>query len=102
VVWPPWPTSASTPSRISSPRKPKTKGGSEIDFATSAGQKTHREKKLSGRQKSAGEIPSQRGEIITIIIAIELGFIEIIILITIITSTFITIITTSSRCNILG
>jgi hypothetical protein len=43
------------------------------------------------------EIPSWRGEII----AIELDFIGIII-ITLITSTFITIITTPSRCNILG
>jgi hypothetical protein len=66
------------------------------------GQKTPRERKLSGRQKSAGEIPSRRGEIITIVITIELGFIRIIIFITIITSTFIFTITTPSRCNILG
>jgi cell division protein FtsW (lipid II flippase) len=65
------------------------------------GRKIHRERKLSGRQKSTGEIPSRRGEIIAIAIAIELGFIGIII-ITIITSTFITVITTPSRCNILG
>jgi hypothetical protein len=38
------------------------------------------------------------GEIIAIVTIIELGFIGIII----ITSTFITIITTPSRCNILG
>jgi hypothetical protein len=56
------------------------------------------ERKLSGRQKSIGEIPSRRGEIIAIITVIELGFIEIII----ITSTFITIITTPSLCNLLG
>jgi hypothetical protein len=62
---------------------------------------TEREK-LSGRQKSAGEIPSQRGEIVAIIIAIELDFIGIIFIIIIITSTFISIITTPSRCNILG
>jgi hypothetical protein len=54
---------------------------------------THRERKLSGRQKSVGEIPSRRGEIIAIVTIIELGFIGIII-ITIITSTFITIVTT--------
>jgi hypothetical protein len=54
-------------------------GGSEIDSAASAGRKTHREKKLSGRQKSAREIPSQRGEIVAIVITIELGFIRIII-----------------------
>jgi hypothetical protein len=66
------------------------------------GQKTHTQRKLSGRQKSAGEIPSRRGEIIAIITAIELGFIGIIIITTIATITFITIITMPSRCNILG
>jgi hypothetical protein len=65
-------------------------GGSEIDSAASAGQKTHRERKLSGRQKSVREIPSRRGEIVAIVI--ELGFIGII----------ITIITMPSRYNILG
>jgi hypothetical protein len=76
-------------------------GGSQKYSAASAGRKTQRERerKLSGRQKSAWEIPSRRGEIIAIVTVIELGFIGIII---IITSTFITIITTSSRCNILG
>jgi hypothetical protein len=59
-------------------------GGSEIDSAASAGQKTHRERKLSGRQKSVGEIPSRRGEIIAIVITIELDFIRIIIIITLI------------------
>jgi hypothetical protein len=58
---------------------------------------TEREK-LSGRQKSAGEIPSRRGEIIAIIITIAMDFIGIII----ITNTFISTITTPSRCNILG
>jgi hypothetical protein len=66
------------------------------------GRKTHRERKLSDRQKSAGEIPSWRGEIIAIVTIIKLGFIGIIIIITVATSTFITIITTPSRCNILG
>jgi hypothetical protein len=60
---------------------------------------TEREK-LSGRQKSAGEIPSERGEIITIFIIIALDFLGIIITIIII-STFISTITTPSRCNIL-
>jgi hypothetical protein len=50
-------------------------------------------------QKSAREIPSRRGEIIAIIITIALDFIGIII---IITSTFISTITTPSRYNILG
>jgi hypothetical protein len=56
---------------------------------------TKREK-LSDRQKSAGEIPSRRGEIVAIVIAIELGFNGIVIIITIITRTIITIITTPS------
>jgi hypothetical protein len=84
------------------PKNLRPPGGSEIDSAASAGQKTQREKKLSGGQKSAGGIPSRRGEIIAIVITIELGLIGIIIFITIITSTFIFIITTPSRCNILG
>jgi hypothetical protein len=69
------------------------RGGSEIDSVASAWRKMHRERKLSGRQKSIREIPSRRGEIVAIIIAIELGFIGIIIFITI---------TMPSRCDILG
>jgi hypothetical protein len=80
----------------------RSRGGSQKDSAASAGQKTHTERKLSGRQKFVREIPSQRGGIITILTIIELGFIGIIIIVVIITSTFITIITTPSRCNILG
>jgi hypothetical protein len=84
---------------------PKTKDwerGSQKDSAASSGRKTHTERKLSGRQKSAREIPSRRGEIVAIVTVIELGFIGIIITTTIATTTFITIITTLSRCNILG
>jgi uncharacterized membrane protein YvbJ len=62
---------------------------------------TEREK-LSSRQKSAGEIPSRRREITAIVIIIALDFIGIIITIIIIISTFISTITTPSRCNILG
>jgi hypothetical protein len=59
--------------------------------------------KLSGREKSVGEIPPQRGEIIAIVITIALDFIGIIItIIIIIISTFISTITMPSRCNILG
>jgi hypothetical protein len=57
--------------------------------------------KLSGRQESTREIPSRREEIVTIAIAIAPDFIGIIIII-LITSTFISIITTPSRCNILS
>jgi hypothetical protein len=84
------------------PENLRQKGGSEIDSTASAGRKTQREKKLSVRQKSTGEIPSRRGEIVAIVITIELDFIGIIVFITIITSTFIITITTPSRCNILG
>jgi hypothetical protein len=62
---------------------------------------TEREK-LSGRKKSAGEIPSWRGEIVTIVITIVLDFIGIVITIIISSSTSISTITMSSRCNILG
>jgi hypothetical protein len=72
-------------------------GPSEIDSAASAGWKTPEREKLSGRQESAGEIPSRRGEIVAIVIAIASDFIGIIIIITI-TSTFISTITTPSRC----
>jgi hypothetical protein len=77
------------------------RGGSEIDSAAFAGWKTQRERKLSGREKSVREIPSRKGEIVAIVIAIELDFIGIIIIITI-TSTIITTTTMPSRCNILG
>jgi hypothetical protein len=76
------------------------KGGSKIDTATSAGRKTPEREKLSGRQESAREIPSRRGEIVSIVIAIAPDFIEIIITIILITSTFISTITTPSRYNL--
>jgi hypothetical protein len=79
-----------------------SQGGSGIDTAASAGRKRPEREKLSGRQKSAGEIPSRRGEIIAIVIIIALDFIGIIITIILITRTFISTITTPSRCNILG
>jgi hypothetical protein len=87
--------------RISSPRKPKTGGKIAERLRRLYGaENTHREKALQ-QVEICGKIPSQRGEIIAIITVIELGFIGIIIIITIATSTFI-IITTPSRCNILG
>jgi hypothetical protein len=76
-------------------------GGSEIDIAASTGRKTPEREKLSGRQESTGEIPSRRGKIVAIVIAIAPDFIGIIIIITI-TSTFISTITMPSRCNILS
>jgi hypothetical protein len=82
-------------------QKPKT-GGIRDRLCRLCGAENTEREKLSGRQKSAGEIPSRRGEIIAIVITIELGFIGIIISITIITSTFIFTITTPSRCNIFG
>jgi hypothetical protein len=78
-----------------------SQGGLEIDTATSVGRKTPEREKLSGRQKSAGEIPSRRGEIVAIVIAIAPDFIGIIIIIISIASTFISTITMPSRCNIL-
>jgi hypothetical protein len=74
----------------------REEGGSELDTATSAGRRTPEREKLSGREKSIEEIPSRRGEIITI----APNFIGIIIIS--ITSTFISTITRPSRCNILS
>jgi hypothetical protein len=80
-----------------------SQGGSEIDTAATVGQKTPEREKLSGRQKSAGEIPSRRGKIIAIVIIIAPDFIGIIIIIIIsITSTFISTITMPSHYNILS
>jgi hypothetical protein len=84
------------------PKNLRLRGGSQIDSTASAGQKTHKERNLFGRKKSAGEIPSRRGEIVTIVTIIKMGFIGIIIITTITTSTFSTINSTPSRCNILG
>src|SRR4051812_14564041 len=67
------------------------------DYAASAGRKTPREKELSDRQISAKEIPSRRGEIVSINTVIKLDFIGIIIIHTIISTS--TIVTTPSRCN---
>jgi hypothetical protein len=78
-----------------------SQGGSELDIAASAGRRTPEREKLSGRKKSAREIPSQRGEIAAIVIIIASDFIGIIIIISI-TSTFISTITTPSHCNILS
>jgi hypothetical protein len=77
------------------------KGGLRDRHRRLCGAENIEREKLSGRQKSAGEMPSRRGEIIAIVIIIALDFIEIIITI-IITSTFISTITTPSHCSILG
>jgi hypothetical protein len=63
------------------PENLRQKGGSEIDTAASVGRKTPEREKLSGRQESAREIPSRRGEIVAIVIAIAPDFIGIIIII---------------------
>jgi hypothetical protein len=78
-----------------------SKGGIRDRLRRLCGAENTEGEKLSGRQKSTREIPSQRGEIIAIIIAIAPDFIGIIIIIPI-TSTFISTITTPSRCNILS
>jgi hypothetical protein len=75
------------------PKNLRESGGSEIDTTAFVERKTPRE-------KSVGEIPSRRGEIVAIVIAITLDFIGIIIIT--ITSTFILTITMPSRCIILG
>jgi hypothetical protein len=55
--------------------------GSEIHTAASAGWKTPEREKLFDREKSTREIPSQRGEIVAIVITITPNFIGIIIII---------------------
>ena len=88
-VWCPWPTSGALPSRTSSPRNPKTGRVPEKIFRRLHEAETTEREKLSGREKSVGEIPSRRGKIIAILIVIALDFIGIIIII----STAITAIT---------
>jgi hypothetical protein len=84
------------------PRKPKSGGGFRVRHSCLCGAENTREKKLSGREKSAGEIPSRRGEIVAIVITTAPDFIGIIIFIISIISTFISTITTPYRCNILS
>jgi hypothetical protein len=68
-----------------------SQGGIRDRHRRLCGAENTKREKLSGRQKSAGEIPSRRGEIIVIVI-IALDFIGIIITIIIITSTFISVV----------
>jgi hypothetical protein len=104
MVWPPLAHYCHRPFTYIIVPENLSQGGAEIDTAAFAGRKTPEREMLSGRQKSAREIPSRRGEIIAIVIVIiiALDFIGIIITIILITSTFISTITTPSRCNILG
>jgi hypothetical protein len=77
-----------------------SQGGIRDRHRRLCGAENTKREKLSGRQKSAGEIPFRRGEIIAIVITIALDFIEIIISSS--SSTSISTITMPSRCNILG
>jgi hypothetical protein len=79
-----------------------SQGGLRDRHRRLCGAENTREREHSGRQESVGEIPSRRGEIIAIVIAIAPDFIGIIIIIISITSPFISTITTPSRCNILS
>jgi hypothetical protein len=79
-----------------------SQGGLRVRHSRLCGAENTEREKLSGREKSAGEIPSRRGEIIAIVITIAPDFIGIIIIIISITSTFISTITTPFRCNILS
>ncbi|KAK1609542.1 hypothetical protein QYE76_033215 [Lolium multiflorum] len=75
------------------------RGTSRIVTAASSRRKTPERKELSGRQKSAGEIPSRKGEIIAIVTAIELDFIGIIIIIISTTDTIISTAEPRLRCK---
>jgi hypothetical protein len=84
--------------RISSSRKPKTGGAIREVFRRLCGaENSEREKALQQAEICRGN-SFPEGEIIAIVTIIELVFIRFII----ITSTIITIITSPSRCNILG
>ena len=88
-VWAPWPTSG-TPSRVLHPLETVRHGEPSKKYsAASSGRKTPEREKLSGREKSAGEIPPRREEIVAIVTVIELDFIGAIIVIIIITITII-------------
>ena len=99
-VWSPWPTSGSLLQRTSSPKNLRPLDRSREFSAASAGRKTTEREKLSGREKSAGEIPPQREEIVAIVTVIELDFIGIIIVIISITITIHLHSSTPFRCNI--
>ena len=99
-VWCPWPTSGAPPSRTSSPRNPKTQRVREKIFRRLHEAETTEREKLSGREKSAREIPSRRGEIVAIVTVIELDFIGIIIIIISTTDTVISTAAPRLRCNI--
>jgi hypothetical protein len=62
------------------PENLRHRGDTERYSAAIARQKTLERERLSGREKSAGEIPSRRGEIVDIATVVELGFIGIIII----------------------
>jgi hypothetical protein len=63
VVWPPWPTSASAPSRISSPRKPKNQEGIRDRLRLLYGaENTHREKALRQGGIYRGNSFPERGD----------------------------------------
>jgi hypothetical protein len=79
-----------------------SQGGLRDRHCRLCGAETPERENLSSRQKSAGEIPSRRGEIVAIVIIIARDFIEIIITIILITSTFISTVTMPSRYNILS
>ena len=92
----PWPTTGS-PLRVLHPPRTLRHGESSWKYsAPSMRWKTPEREKLSGREKSAVEIPSRRREIIAIVTIIELDFIGIII---IIISIVITIISTAPLCS---
>ena len=100
VVGPPWPTTWRALSRTLSPENPKHGRVIEEIFRHLHEAENTREKKLSRREKSAGEISSRRGEIIAIVTVSELHVIGIIVTII---STAVTVISTApirSRCNI--
>ena len=82
-VWEPWPTTSSPLHVLHPPETLRHEESSRKYSAASTRRKTLEKENLSGREKSAGEIPSRRGENIAIVTVIELDFIGIISIISI-------------------
>src|SRR3954463_11379152 len=79
-VWPPWPTSGSALSPISSPQNPNTRGATTKRFRRLCGAENIERERALQQTDFCREIPSQRGEIVAINTVIKLDFIGIIII----------------------
>ena len=79
VVWRPWPTTGSAPSRTSSPQNPKTRGAIEEIFHRLHEAENNRKRKALRQGEICRGNSFPEGEIVAIVTVIELDFIGIII-----------------------